>query len=813
MDNNNKRNYYIAGFLSLIVILILILTQCTDSKKPKELETQLETKYETRKETKKETTRETKKETKKETQKEIKKEKETKKETKEQNKENNKKEVKNKVTRKRDRGKAIVSNTVVKPREPKKEVYKPAKPAETKKEVEKPTKPSKPIETEKETVKETEKETPKETEKEVPKETEKETPKETEKETPKETEKEQPKPDKVEYKTRKTYEVITLDGVETKVIEDNTLEEGKVNYIKGQEGKVEITHKDKYVNGKLVSSSVIDRKTVVELVAPKKIVGTKVVDKIEEKTRVDIQAIDSSKLETIEKKSDELEKGKVKEIPGEEGKVEITYKDTFKNGKLISSEEVSRKTLKEAKAPVKLIGTKETNVDGGKVEDKVEYKTRKEIKPIPHNSLPEIVKNDDTQYADYVKEVAGKDGQLEITYKDKYVNGELVSSEDVGTKTLSEAQAKTKIVGTKEIREEKTTEKVENRPASGFKEVKSDKYEVGTRHTDNSQSKPDVYKVTYKEVYEKGKLVQTIKVKEELVEEGYEAIVYIGTRPKQVITGNTLRDMFDENYISLKVDPELRAYIAKNIVKDFTTNKDAAFWNYTMEDWSKLTPEQMEKEFEIIDETYVYRSYRAKDGSIKQEGVLFAEVVRDFFYQNKGVEYLNKTFDADLFNKEMVRLINIDRKAKGITPINVSEVMGPYVQIRADETAAHGHIRYWDYENNRRLTHVRDAKGTPWYTVFDGVENLGIKGENIASSNIYNGYQGFNNEKAIAKAFFQQWKDSPGHYAQMMSPTFEYVYTAIAFSETSYSGQDAKGDKDGGPDVFAVQIFSGRSGK
>lgn len=78
---------------------------------------------------------------------------------------------------------------------------------------------------------------------------------------------------------------------------------------------------------------------------------------------------------------------------------------------------------------------------------RISYNTHKETEVI---SFKTVTKTDDSMYKDQSKVIQqGKNGKHIVTYKDKYVDGKLTSSEIVKTKVKSEAQDKIVVVGTK----------------------------------------------------------------------------------------------------------------------------------------------------------------------------------------------------------------------------------------------------------------------------------------------------------------------------------------------------------------------------
>ena len=121
---------------------------------------------------------------------------------------------------------------------------------------------------------------------------------------------------------------------------------------------------------------------------------------------------------------------------------------------------------------------------------------------------------------------------------------------------------------------------------------------------------------------------------------------------------------------------------------------------------------------------------------------------------------------------EVLKLVNAERKRLGKRELKWSDGLYKLSTIRAKEMANNGSIGFWNDEG-KIMSHVRDTKGTPWHTVTKGTQyaNRGM-GENLAGRTLpYNVYQLFS-EKIIANQLYTQWKNSKGHYANMISDNY-----------------------------------------
>ena len=150
-------------------------------------------------------------------------------------------------------------------------------------------------------------------------------------------------------------------------------------------------------------------------------------------------------------------------------------------------------------------------------------------------------------------------------------------------------------------------------------------------------------------------------------------------------------------------------------------------------------------------------------------------------------ESINKLDNGTYINHknvglEMLKLVNAERKRLGKSQLKWSDRLYELSKIRAKEIRDNGHIRFFP-ENGEVLRHVRDDKGKSWVTVFDKTEfeRRGV-GENLAGFTLpRNIYKAFS-EKTIAEILYNQWENSPGHYANMIAD----AYTEFGF-DMSYS--------------------------
>ena len=196
------------------------------------------------------------------------------------------------------------------------------------------------------------------------------------------------------------------------------------------------------------------------------------------------------------------------------------------------------------------------------------------------------------------------------------------------------------------------------------------------------------------------------------------------------------------------------------------------------------------------------------------------EVSKPGFYTVRIAPVADKTIDGlnsgtyldhNLLSEEMLRLVNEERVRIGRQPLKWSNALYNFAKVRSTELANNGHIRFFN-EKNESMPHTRDATGKKWYTILADTKYANdTAGENTAgyamSRNVYSMFS----EKFIAEELFEQWKNSRGHYENMISEEYKYFGFSVQFSKFWRSDKDKidyffKGAQ-------GVQLFGGDSFK
>ncbi|MDZ5577059.1 GBS Bsp-like repeat-containing protein [Enterococcus cecorum] len=134
-----------------------------------------------------------------------------------------------------------------------------------------------------------------------------------------------------------------------------------------------------------------------------------------------------------------------------------------------------------------------------------------------------------------------------------------------------------------------------------------------------------------------------------------------------------------------------------------------------------------------------------------------------------------RELDIEKIKSEIVRLVNSERKSKGLNQLSVDTDLEQTANIRSIEIQT-------------KFDHVR-PDGTIAYTAFN-VDNRNL-GENLVQDWHIAGL----NETQIATNLFNSWKNSPGHYKNMTSEIWTRIGVGISFNST----------KQG---IYGVQFFS-----
>jgi len=146
---------------------------------------------------------------------------------------------------------------------------------------------------------------------------------------------------------------------------------------------------------------------------------------------------------------------------------------------------------------------------------------------------------------------------------------------------------------------------------------------------------------------------------------------------------------------------------------------------------------------------------------IRQVVEVGTKVVEEVPTTPQTAEQLQATIDMTLLNNEFLTLVNAQRVLTGSQELVYDATMQDEADLRvADEVSA------LDFTApNAGMDHIR-PDGTPWYSVFEsGVTSA----ENLLLNTLSMSGETFSvDEKELATLMFNQWKESAGHYRNMM---------------------------------------------
>ena len=283
----------------------------------------------------------------------------------------------------------------------------------------------------------------------------------------------------------------------------------------------------------------------------------------------------------------------------------------------------------------------------------------------------------------------------------------------------------------------------------------------------------------YKDTYENGHITHSELVEEKTTVEPVADILYIGSQVHQGATA--IVDFKEGDSVLgirvLRLKGDIEAFRHKSYDDLMTESEDARYQKATSQ----------------IDASFI--------GQDPTETAPFDQVQSWLGVGDEMVNVYNSTnlVDKEKVNQYLVHYINMDRESKGLKKLQYDPELHKLTEVRAQEMAQYGHIRY------QGLAHTR-PDGSKWTTVLDllpsDYKSYGFGENMLAYSVLSNPYQ-LVSEQWIAKRLFEQWKASPSHYAAMMNP--EYTRTAVSFKLTTRSGAKSE---NGTNWMIGAELFS-----
>ena len=512
---------------------------------------------------------------------------------------------------------------------------------------------------------------------------------------------------------------------QTTVIEDENLPEGQIVVEQlGVNGSEYDVYQDTFVDGNLVSSTIIRTVTTepvnqIERHGTKKdetkgpgpneevretlhedkkgIPGAESVQKIVKETTTKDLKIDVVYDETMPEGTEEvLEEGKAETT-------EITYKITSVNDEVISKEKMNEEITQQAVARVVKRGTGKTTKSYDNTITKIPFET-------------ETIQDDTLLPEESYTKQEGLPGSEVTEYELTYMNGNLVSKEVTSTHRIKEPTKEIKVVGTKKVVQNTTSN---NYPTGAVKN---------------------------------GNVVDLGKTRDITLKQG----------------------LADDDVLPNGIT-----------VRYFTITDNAPL--------EKIVTLSEDERYQKSDKEYYNSMIVSHNGSYIESGIPLSQ---------GGADYINEHLDSNLLAMYMEQHINELRASLGKKPLRYKAELQQGTQQRADEQAKIGSLR------SGGRAHTR-PDGTEFRTAFTYLNKGGLKdkeqelGENTAQFSSNNPYT-LTSEKKIAETLFNYWKNSPGHYANMISDNYKYFSFAASVGRASANMEEYS---ELYPIVMGVQVF------
>lgn len=127
------------------------------------------------------------------------------------------------------------------------------------------------------------------------------------------------------------------------------------------------------------------------------------------------------------------------------------------------------------------------------------------------------------------------------------------------------------------------------------------------------------------------------------------------------------------------------------------------------------------------------------------------------------VKATSKEQSASSIEEEILNLVNIERKKAGVAPLKLNPTLNAAASVRAVEIT-------------NVFSHTR-PNGKSCFSIFDE-NNISFSfcGENIAAGG------------RTAAETVEQWVNSPGHYANMISPNYNELGVGLCYDKNSKYG-------------------------
>lgn len=482
------------------------------------------------------------------------------------------------------------------------------------------------------------------------------------------------------------------------------------------------------------------------------------------------------------------------------------YQDTFVDGNLVSST-IIRTVTTEPVNQIERHGTKKDETKGPGPNEEVRETLHEDKRGIPGaESVQKIIKETTTKdlkidvvYDETLPEGTeevleeGKAETTEITYKITSVNDEVISKEKMNEEITQQAVARVIKRGTG-----KTTKSYDNiitKIPFETETIQDDTLlpeESYTKQEGLSGSEVTEYELTYMN----GKLVSKEVTSTHRIKEPTKEIKIVGTKVAQNTTSNNYQSGAVKNGNVVDLGKTRDITLKQGLADDDVLPNGITVRYFTITDdtpLEKIVTLSEDERYQKSDKEYYNNMIVSHNGSYIESGIPLSQ---------GGADYINEHLDSNLLAMYMEQHINELRASLGKKPLRYKAELQQGTQQRADEQAKIGSLR------SGGRAHTR-PDGTEFRTAFTYLNKGGLKdkeqelGENTAQFSSNNPYT-LTSEKKIAETLFNYWKNSPGHYANMISDNYKYFSFAVSVGRASANMEEYS---ELYPIVMGVQVF------
>ena len=491
---------------------------------------------------------------------------------------------------------------------------------------------------------------------------------------------------------------------------------------------------------------------------------------------------------------------------GMDGSEYDVYQDTFVDGNLVSST-IIRTVTTEPVNQIERHGTKKDETKGPGPNEEVRETLHEDKRGIPGaESVQKIVKETTTKdlkidvvYDETLPEGTeevleeGKAETTEITYKITSVNDEVISKEKMNEEITQQAVARVVKRGTG-----KTTKSYDNTITKIPFETET--IQDNTLLPEESYTKqeglPGSEVTEYELTYMNGKLVSKEVTSTHRIKEPTKEIKVVGTKVAQNTTSNNYQSGAVKNGNVVDLGKTRDITLKQGLADDDVLPNGIKVRYFTITDntpLEKIVTLSEDERYQKSDKEYYNSMVVSHNGSYIESGIPLSQ---------GGADYINEHLDSNLLAMYMEQHINELRASLGKKPLRYKAELQQGTQQRADEQAKIGSLR------SGGRAHTR-PDGTEFRTAFTYLNKGGLKdkeqelGENTAQFSSNNPYT-LTSEKRIAETLFNYWKNSPGHYANMISDNYKYFSFAASVGRASANMEEYS---ELYPIIMGVQVF------